>query len=189
MTDAAGFDAGFESRLEAARSGEDWAWEAIYAEMAPRVLSYLRANRAPDPEDLLGEVFLGAVRDLSSFHGSAQELRAWLLTIAHHRLVDARRRSARRPEVPASDALETIGPVGDAEHEALARLGTERVGQLLEQLTEEQRAVLLLRIVGDLSIDQVAQALGKRAGAVKQLQRRGLLAVRRALTEEEGANQ
>jgi RNA polymerase sigma-70 factor (ECF subfamily) len=178
------FEGGFERTLEAAQSGADWAWETIYTETAPRVLSYLRANRAPDPDDLLGEVFLQAVRDLESFRGGERDLRAWLLTIAHHRLIDARRRAARRPEVPGSEALEAVGPIGDVEREALERLGGERVRALLDLLTEEQRAVLLLRIVGDLSVDQVAQALGRRPGAIKQLQRRGLLAVRRVLERE-----
>lgn len=178
------FEGGFERTLDAAQAGADWAWEAIYSEMAPRVLSYLRANRAPDPDDLLGEVFLQAVRDLGRFHGDERDLRAWVLTIAHHRLIDARRRSARRPEVPDSEAIEALGPIGDVEREALERLGIERVQRLMELVTEEQRAVLLLRIVGDLSTDQVARALGRRPGAIKQLQRRGLLALRRALEQE-----
>ena len=52
---------------------------------------------------------------------------------------------------------------------------------MLEALSEDQRAVLLLRVVGDLSIEEVAKAVGKRPGAVKALQRRGLEAIRREL--------
>ncbi len=55
---------------------------------------------------------------------------------------------------------------------------------MLESLSPDQRAVLLLRILGDLSLEQVAEALGKRTGAVKQLQRRGLNAVHKALTQK-----
>ena len=49
---------------------------------------------------------------------------------------------------------------------------------LLDRLNADQRAVLMLRVIGDLSIDETATALGKTPGAVKQLQRRGLLALR-----------
>jgi RNA polymerase sigma-70 factor (ECF subfamily) len=72
-------------------------------------------------------------------------------------------------------------PAADAADEALARIGDERVQAILASLSADQRAVLLLRIVGDLSLKQTAEAIGKRTGAVKQLQRRGLAAVKREL--------
>jgi RNA polymerase sigma-70 factor (ECF subfamily) len=52
---------------------------------------------------------------------------------------------------------------------------------VLSVLSPEQRSVLLLRVIGDLSIEDVAKAVGKRTGAVKALQRRGLAAVKREL--------
>ena len=75
-------------------------------------------------------------------------------------------------------------PVDQAAEQALARISSERVHEVLAKLSEDQRAVVLLRVIGDLSLDQVAEALGKRTGAIKQLQRRGLLAVRRELERE-----
>ena len=67
------------------------------------------------------------------------------------------------------------------ESDVLARLGPERVRSLLGELSPDQRDVLLLRIVADLTVEQVAEALGKAPGAVKQLQRQGLGALRRRL--------
>ena len=61
------------------------------------MLGYLRANGAPDPEDVLSEAFLQVARDIGGFEGDQESFRAWVFTIAHHRLIDARRRSARRP--------------------------------------------------------------------------------------------
>jgi len=63
------------------------------------------------------------------------------------------------------------------------RIGTEEVHRVLAALSPDQRAVLLLRILGDLSVKDTAAALGKREGAVKQLQRRGLAAVKRELAK------
>src|ERR671924_418778 len=69
-------------------------------------------------------------------------------------------------------------------YSGLARIGVEEVQRVLEAISEEQRAVLLLRVVGGLSIENVARVVGKRPGAVKALQRRGLAAVKRELTRQ-----
>jgi len=74
--------------------------------------------------------------------------------------------------------------VDDAADEALARIGAEEVHRVLGALSPDQRAVLLLRVLGELTVDEAAQALGKRSGAVKALQRRGLAAIRRELARK-----
>jgi RNA polymerase sigma factor (sigma-70 family) len=175
----------FAAALRAARTGEDWAWRALYAELAPALLGYLRARGADQPEDVLGEVMLQILRDLSSFDGGKDEFRAWAFTIAHHRLLDERRRSARRSAeaMPAAE-LERLGPLGDTEEDALRALSVERVGRLMAQLSPDQQNVILLRVLGELTSEQVAQVIGKTAGAVKALQRRGLEAIKCELERE-----
>src|SRR3954447_11978997 len=172
----------FTSLLEAAREGSEAAWQDLYDDLAPVVLGYLRANRAPDPEDVLSEVFLQVARDIARFEGDEGGFRSWVFTIAHHRLIDARRHSARRPVELSPEPPEPEEPADDAANEALARIGTARVRLILGELSEDQRAVLLLRFVADMSVEDVARAVGKRPGAVKALQRRGLAAVKRLLT-------
>ena len=61
----------FSGTLEAARTGADWAWAAIYRDLSPAVLGYLRARGAHEPEDVTGEVFVQVVRDLQRFNGGA----------------------------------------------------------------------------------------------------------------------
>lgn len=179
-------DERFPALLTLATHGDEAAWARIYRDLAPAVLGYLRANHAPDPDDVLGEVFLQVARDAPGFEGDERGFRAWVFTIAHHRLIDARRRSARRPVEPVADPPEPDRPpADDAAEEALARIGAERVAAVLDALSPDQRAVLLLRVLGDLTVREVGRALGKRPGAVKALQRRGLAAVRREL--ERGA--
>ncbi len=175
----------FELVLTAARAGGDWAWARIYDDLAPVLLGYFRARRAADPEDLVGEVFLQAVRDLHSFEGDERAFRSWLFTIAHHRLLDAARRKARRPADPvAPEALGEALGLGNAEQEALARLGTQRVRELIGRLSPDQQDALLLRILADLSVDDIARAIGKRPGAVKALQRRALANLRKEMLRE-----
>jgi RNA polymerase sigma factor (sigma-70 family) len=174
----------FNLVLEAAREGSEAAWQELYNGLAPIVLGYLRANGAPDPEDVLSEIFLQVARDIARFEGDERGFRSWVFTIAHHRLIDARRHSARRPVELSAEPPEPSGRADDAADEALARIGVEQVQRILAGLSEEQRAVLLLRVIGDLSIEDVAKALGKRPGAVKALQRRGLAAIKRALAQK-----
>jgi RNA polymerase sigma-70 factor (ECF subfamily) len=171
----------FTTLLEEARQGSEAAWQELYDGLAPRVLGYLRANNAPDPEDVLSEVFLQVARDISRFEGDEAGFRSWVYTIAHHRLIDARRHSARRPVDLSPEPPEPTGRADDAAEEALARIGVEEVHRVLASLSDEQRAVLLLRVLADMSVEDVAKAVGKRPGAVKALQRRGLAAVQRQL--------
>jgi RNA polymerase sigma-70 factor (ECF subfamily) len=148
------------------------------------VLGYLRANNSPDPEDVLSEVFLQVARDIARFDGEEPGFRSWVFTIAHHRLIDARRHSARRPVDLTAEPPEPTGRADDAAEEALARIGEQEVRRVLSALSEDQRTVLLLRLIGDLSIEDVAKAVGKRPGAVKALQRRGLAAVKREMARK-----
>jgi RNA polymerase sigma factor (sigma-70 family) len=172
----------FESVLGAARAGADWAWARIYADLAPALAGYLRGHGAADPDDLVGEVLLQVVRDLHRFEGGERAFRAWAFTIAHRRLVDDLRRRSRRPAVPVEAAtLEAAaGPGGDVHEDAVARLDDARVRAAIEALPPDQRSVLLLRILGDLTIEEIAAAVGKRPGAVKALQRRALRRIERA---------
>ncbi len=178
-------DEEFAALLEAAREGSEPAWATIYRRLSPAVLGYLRSNNAPDPEDVLSEAFLQVARDLPHFEGDARQFRAWVFTIAHHRLLDARRADVRRPVDPVPEPPEpAAAPQRDASEEALGRIGLETVQRVLAELSPDQRAVLLLRVVGGLTVEEVAHALGKRPGAVKALQRRGLAAARRELDRE-----
>jgi RNA polymerase sigma-70 factor (ECF subfamily) len=173
----------FDEVLRAARAGAPWAFERLYADLAPPVAGYLRAQRAAEPEDLTSEVFLGVFRGLATFEGGEEKFRSWVFTIAHRRLQDERRRLARRPRLTPVDP-ELGLPGGDAEQEALDVLGEQWVWRLSEKLSADQRTVLLLRVVADLTAEQVAGITGRSEGAVRALQRRGLEALRRMIAEE-----
>lgn len=175
----------FDEILTGARAGGDWAWEAIYRDLAPPVLGYLRARGARDPEDLAGEVFLQLVRDLSRFHGDERQFRAWAFTVAHHRLIDDQRYRGRRPiEEELNELVEPYDPAADIEQQVLGRLSRMDLNRIIGRLSQSQQSVILLRVLGDLTIEEVARVLGKRSGAVKALQRRALAAIKRELSRE-----
>lgn len=173
----------FGSVLVAAQAGAPWALTVIFETLAPAVAGYLRAQRADDPDDLTSDVFLRVFGHVARFEGSETSFRSWVFSIAHNRLVDQRRRLARRPAVvPIEEATATMSG-GDTEEEALIGLAEQRVQELLATLPGDQRDVLLLRVVADLTVDQVAVALAKSPGAVKALQRRAIARLRRQLTD------
>lgn len=119
------------------------------------------------------------VRDLERFEGDEAGFRSWVFTIAHRRLIDARRAFGRRPSQPASDdELEAVLPRSRTEPDVLERLSTEQVMQLLERLTEDQREVLVLRLVAGLRASEIAAATGRPTDAVKALQKRGIKRLR-----------
>ena len=143
---------------------------------------YLRARGVRDADDLVGDTFVNVVRSIDGFAGGEIAFRAWVFAIARNRATDELRRVIRHPSAPASaEELEAHGPRGDVEGEAMEGLASERIGRLLDALTADQRDVLLLRIIGGLSIDQVAAAVGRKPGAVKMLQARGLAAIRQEI--------
>lgn len=177
----------FDDLLASSQDGDADALSALYRDLAPLVLGYLRARGARDPEDLTSETFVAVVRNVDRFRGDETKFRSWVLTIAHRRLVDARRRSGRRPETLVEPDVmgETVGSAArGAEIEAVARIADEDMLALMEQLTEEQRAVLMLRVVADLPVVEVARILRKRPGAIKTMQRRALASLGRLLESE-----
>jgi RNA polymerase sigma factor (sigma-70 family) len=182
------FGQSFETTIAAARQGAEWAWTAIYGELAPSVRGYVRGNGAADPDDVTGEVFLRIVQDIARFHGDEAHFRSWVFVIAHHRVVDQRRRRIRHPESPLHDEalnLETLNPIRQAtnvEREALDNLATDSVEATIRRCVPDQREVLLLRVIGGLTLQETADALGKSLGAVKALQRRGAAAIARELS-------
>ncbi|MGH9225386.1 MAG: RNA polymerase sigma factor [Acidimicrobiales bacterium] len=177
--------AAFDRLLGAAQENAPWAYERLWQSFAPAVVSYLRLQGAFDPEDLTSEVFLGAFRGIGTFSGNEDQFRAWLFTIAHRRLTDERRRASVRPQWAASaDRHLDDRSGGDVEDDAFRNLDGARVRELCERLVPAQRDVLLLRLLADLTVEQIADALQKTPGAVKQLQRRGLLALRDVLQRE-----
>jgi RNA polymerase sigma-70 factor (ECF subfamily) len=175
----------FEIVLQAAKDGIEWAWAAIYRDLAGPVRGYFASRGAIDPDDLTGDVFLRIARAIGGFEGDERAFRSWVFVIAHRRLLDERRQLARRPpptDLPTDDSAGI--PVGDVEQEALDRATTTELRHAFDRLTAGQRDVLALRIIAGLSLEDTAKVLGVRVGAVKALQRRALRAIRTILYDD-----
>lgn len=174
----------FASVLSAAQAGGGWAFTRLWDGYAGTVTGYLRVQGVTDPEDVTSDVFLAAFRSIGTFEGDEAGFRSWLFTIAHRRVIDERRRLGRRPPPDALEEHASLPSEPDAEDVVIGRMATDRVRSLCDRLVPDQRDVLLLRLVGGFTVEEVGAALGKSSGAVKQLQRRGLLALRKILERE-----
>jgi RNA polymerase sigma factor (sigma-70 family) len=170
-----------------ARQGSIKAFDDIYRSLAGQVASYLRWHRATDPDGLTNDVFAQVHRNLPRFEGDEHGFRSWVFTIAHHRMIDDRRRANRQPQLQDELAVDEHMGLGDVEDDAFAVLAHDRVRDLLTVLSPDQRDVVLLRIIADLSVEEVARMLDKREGAIKALQHRALATLRRHLDRLAGA--
>ena len=100
-------DSDFEELLDGARRRDPACLRTLHDAVVRKVGAYLRANRAADPAGATNEVLFRALTNLHRFEGDADRFRAWVLTIAHHLLIDERRARSRRPsEVPLPDDAE-----------------------------------------------------------------------------------
>lgn len=171
----------FESLIEAARTGGEWAWSRLYQQFSPPLLGYLHQQGAKEPEDLLGEVWLDVARRIHDFAGDESGFRSWMFVVAHHRLVDEWRKLKRRPRVTMSPEDLPAGSTESAEQAAMSGLSPSGFLGLLEPLSDDQRTVILLRFGADMAVKDVAAAMGKSEGAVKVLQHRAVVELRGSL--------
>ena len=164
-----------EPTIAEARRREPAALAELYRFLHPPILRYLRALEPNEAEDLASEVWLSLMTSLDRFQGDDRALRALAFTIAHARLVDLRRRQARRRTVAASpEELARYGERRDVEEEAISGLSTKEALAEIARLPRDQAEVVLLRVLGDLSVQDVAAIVRKRPGHVRVLQHRGL---------------
>ncbi|TYL53630.1 RNA polymerase sigma factor [Agromyces mariniharenae] len=171
----------FPAVLLAAQAGAKWACTNLWVDYAPAVAAFLRARGSLEPDDLTSEVFLAVFDQLDRFRGDEPAFRAFVFTIAYRRLTDELRRRSRHGvhEEWVDERDPRRSP--SAEDVATSSLGDAATRALLDGLAPDQRNVMLLRIVADLTIEQAAEVLGKRPGAVKALQRRALESLRKKL--------
>lgn len=126
---------------------------------------------------------MAAATGIHRFEGDEPSFRSWLFVIAHRRTIDEARKEARRPRPADPASLEDLAPRSTTSPESIAVdvESSEALDELLSRITVDQRTVIALRIIADLSLNETARIVGKRVGAVKALQHRGLEALRQEI--------
>lgn len=163
-----------------AKAGDQTAFSQLYERYAPAVYRYIlfRVREIELAEDLQAEVFLRMLESIDRYEDRGWPVSAWLYRIAHDRTVDTMRWRSKRQLV----SLENWdGWYDGPEYTVGALLEYEELRQTLDTLTDDQRQVIQLRFMAELSIQEVATQTGRTEGAVKSLQYRGIQSLARLL--------
>jgi RNA polymerase sigma-70 factor (ECF subfamily) len=190
------------------RAGEGRAREQLFDRYHAylRVLARAQLGRhlraKCDPSDVVQQTLLEAHRDFGTFQGSQEvELLAWLRRILAHNLFnEARRFAAQQRDAAREVSLEQVhagvenssvalgrGLAADTptpSQLAARREAAVRLAEALSKLPEDYQTVLLLRVFEELSAEEVADRMGRSAGAVRMLQMRALQALREQMAGE-----
>jgi RNA polymerase sigma-70 factor (ECF subfamily) len=191
------------------RAGDAAAREALFARYHGylHVLACAQLGRhlrtRCDPADVVQQTLLEAHRDLPSFQGTQEaELLAWLRRILAHNLYnEARRYATQQRDLSREVSLDMVR--AGVEHSSMilgqgiaanmpspSSLAAQKESALhladaLSRLPADYQTVLVLRVLEELPAEEVAQRMGRTAGAVRMLQMRALAALRAELEEED----
>jgi RNA polymerase sigma-70 factor (ECF subfamily) len=167
----------FQAVVYAAQHGDQAALTLLFRELQPRLLRFLRAQAPQAADDLAGEVWLNFAHVFPKFTGDEIGLRALVFTIARRRLTDHIRAVGRRRTDAAGDSTSfaAYATTETSDDQALSNLGAQQATDLIvAALNPEQAEVVLLRVLGDLDVDQVAEITGRSANWVRVTQHRAL---------------
>lgn len=173
--------------VRAAMEGNRDAVERLLAVVRPCVVRYCRArlrsaDAATSADDVAQEVCLAVLRGLPGYRFEGRPFLAFVHGVAAHKVIDAHR-AARCRGLPDGEGLDVAEPSPGPEQLALHAELSGELRRLLDELPEEQREILVLRVALGLSAGETAAAIGSTPGAVRVAQHRGLARLRRALTE------
>lgn len=168
-----------------AQAGNSEAFGQLYDAYMERIYRfvYFRVEDQQTAEDITSQVFLKAWGNLDRFRFSRTPYLAWLYTIAHNAVIDHYR---TRKVATALDDVQLSQPDHSeaVENEIDLTVEMQSVKSALQTLTDDQQKVLTLKFIEGMSNNEIARHLGKREGAIRALQMRGLQALAKQLEEK-----
>lgn len=177
-----------ERLIERSQQGDKKAFGELYQHHLQPVYSYIWLQVRDDAiaEDLVQDVFLSLLRGLGTFR-LGQAFAPWLLRVAHNRVVNHWRAQGRQPQsvrLPEEDdSEEVLAPLAapEATDAFVLDIAAPDLADALQGLTELQREVILLRFGAEMSLAETASVVGRTVNAVKNIEFKGLIALRRQL--------
>jgi RNA polymerase sigma-70 factor (ECF subfamily) len=148
-------------------------------------IAYRITNDASLAEDVVQDAFLGAWRNAARYMEGRGSVKTWLLSIVHHRAIDAIRRRRPTSELPEVETPQPLAlTLPDVWVEVSASLDATTVRTALDGISDVQREALELAYFGGLTQTEISERTGTPLGTVKSRMRLGLLAMRRSLEVE-----
>ena len=166
----------FDDVVPRAREGDQCAIEQLFCELQPRLLRFLRSQEHRAADDLAAEVWLAVARGIGRFEGDWDDFRAWIFAIARRRLADHRRTAVRRrTDIVDAETFDQHLADDTTEIEALDKISGQQAAALITAvLGGDQAEVLLLRVLADLDVDQVASIMQREPNWVRVTQHRAM---------------
>jgi RNA polymerase sigma-70 factor (ECF subfamily) len=161
------------------------AFGELYDRFVDRVYRYLyyRTGNRPEAEDLTEHVFLKAWEAIGRYRWQGRPFLAWLYRLAHNAHIDHVR--SQKPSTSLNNDERPIEiPSPAAESELARSLDAEVLARALAQLTVEQQQVIIMKFIDGCDNEQIAQTMDKREGAIRALQMRALMSLRRVLESQ-----
>jgi len=172
--------------LAAASSLDKDALASIFDEYAPAIYKYLLrlGVNSQEADQLAGDVFARLLDKFAEGKGPNNNLRSYLFQTAYHLVVDQSRERQRVAPIEVADSIsEETEPVQARAEETML---LERISMAMEQeLTEDQRNVIVLRFQEEFSLKETAEIIGKNVNAVKALQNRGIQKLRQVMSRSD----
>lgn len=169
--------------LQRAKAYDVAALAALYDHYEAKIYSYIyhRVGSQSVAQDLTSQVFLRVLESIQTDRAWETSFSGWLYRIAHNLVIDFYRRRGRTAQVSLDDMTEMQSRIEGPEIAAERALAAERLRVAINRLTEEQAQVVTLRFLEGLSITEVADNMGKTEGAIKALQYRAVMSLRRIM--------
>ena len=171
--------------IERAKQGDSAAFRELYEQNYSKIFSYIyrRVSNQHLAEDLAGDVFVRLVTKIDTYEHRGRPLLAWLYTVAGNLVRDYHRKNSRVQWMPLDEREESQDKRPDSTVDLL--LTSDVLAQAINELTDEQAQVVLLKFGEGLSNAEVAEIMGKREGSIKSLQHRALRSLRRIIETNE----
>jgi RNA polymerase sigma-70 factor (ECF subfamily) len=174
--------------IRRAQQRDQVALTQLYEENFDKIYRYvvLKIGDRTEAEDMTQQVFLNALKSISSYRFKGMPFSSWLYRIAHNQVVDYYRKKSKQATVPLDESLPIPDAGDDPERLAEKKMEINELIVATRHLTEAQQEVISLRFAAELSIAEVAGVMGRSEGAVKALQHSAIVALRKQLTAEQG---
>lgn len=183
-------EVGVRNLVKKAKSGGDpEAFGQLYDEYVSQIFRYVyyKVGNYADAQDLTGQTFLRAFENIQSYELRDVAFSSWLYRIAHNLVVDFFRKESKRNDVPIEGHSLGMSETGNPADELMASHESQQLYNALSRLTNNQREVIVLKFIDNLSNWQVAEIMGISVGAVKSAQKRALIALNRILGSSNGS--
>ena len=183
-------DSGVRNLVKKAKSHDPDAFGLLYDEYVDQIFRYVyyKVGNFAESQDLTGQTFLKAFENIDSYEMRNVAFSSWLYRIAHNLVVDYFRKESKRESVPLEERPPAPSNQGNPVDMVMAEMDSERLYRAMQKLTHNQREVLVLKFIDNLSNSQVSEIMGISVGAVKSTQKRGLLSLNRILSNSSGTD-